>query len=56
LSVPCFLIIGFDIKSRREKQWLTVEKNINSPEGTLITADDFEEEEKVQEDDYVYAT
>jgi hypothetical protein len=59
LSVPYLLMVGFDIQSKRKrKEWITVErKSDDFLEDFPITEEDFfEEEEKAQEDEYVYAT
>ena len=58
LSIPYLLMTGFDIRGKRKKEkWLKVESESNdSPEDALITEDDFEEEEKTQEEEWVYPT
>lgn len=55
LSLPYFLMIGFDIRGRQKKEkWVKVEKveseTNDFPEYTFIVEDDLKEEEKTQEE------
>jgi hypothetical protein len=60
LSLPYFLMLGFDIRGKRKKEkWVKVESESESetddfPEDTFIMEDDFKEEEKTQEEVQVY--
>ena len=47
---------GFDIRGRRKqkKEIFEMEPD-DSPEDAFITEDDFEEEEKAQEEEWIYA-
>jgi len=60
LSLPYFLMLGFDIRGKRKNEkWLKVESESESetddfPEDAFIMEDDFKEEEKTQEEVQVY--
>ena len=60
LSLPYFLMLGFDIRGKRKNEkWLKVESESESetddfPEDAFIMEDDFKEEEKTQEEENVY--
>ena len=59
LSLPYFLMLGFDIRGKRKKEkWVKIEKveceTDDFPEDTSIVEDDFEEEEKIQEEEQIY--
>jgi hypothetical protein len=57
LSIPYLLMTGFDIRGRRKQKKEIIEMEPDdSPEDVFITEDDFEEEEKVQEEEWIYAT
>jgi len=57
LSLPYLLMMGFDIRGRRKqkKEILETEPE-DSSEDASIAEDDFEEEEKAQEEEWIYAT
>ena len=56
LSLPYFLMLGFDIRGKRKNEnWVKVESETDDfPEDTFIVEDDFKEEEKTQEEEQVY--
>lgn len=57
LSIPYILMTGFDIRSRRKQKREIIETEPEDlPEDAFITEDDFEEEEKVQEEEWIYPT
>ncbi|UCC57597.1 MAG: hypothetical protein JSW14_04235 [Candidatus Bathyarchaeum sp.] len=56
LSIPYLLMTGFDIRGRRKRKKEIIETEPDdSPEDAFITEDDFEEEEKAQEEEWIYA-
>jgi len=56
LSLPYFLMIGFDIRSKRRlRNEVAFEIETNDfPEDTFIVEEDFREEEKIQEEEYIF--
>jgi len=58
LSLPYLLMMGFDIRGRRkQKREIKIEREPDDfPEDAFIAEDDFEEEEKAQEEECIYAT
>jgi hypothetical protein len=57
LSVPYFIMLGFDLRGKRKSQKikaLTRETN-DFPEDTFLVEEDFNEEEKIQEPELVYS-
>lgn len=56
LSLPYLLMMGFDISGKRKKQrLLRVESKTNDfPQDTFILEDEFDEEEKTQEEEWIY--
>ncbi|MCJ7614457.1 hypothetical protein MUO71_06830 [Candidatus Bathyarchaeota archaeon] len=56
LSIPYLLMVGFDIRSKRKKEkWLNLKKEGNDfPEDAFILEDDFNEKEKIQEEELAY--
>jgi len=56
LSLPYFLMLGFDIRGKRKNEnWVKVESETDDfPEDAFIVEDDFKEEEKTQEEEQLY--
>ncbi|MEJ2272334.1 MAG: hypothetical protein P8X91_07625 [Candidatus Bathyarchaeota archaeon] len=57
MSVPYFIMLGFDLRGKRKSQKikaLTRETN-DFPEDTFLVEEDFNEEEKIQEPELVYS-
>ena len=56
LSLPYFMMIGFDIRSKRKRENAkAIQRETNDfPEDTFVVENDFEEYEKTQEEDRVY--
>jgi len=57
LSIPYLLMLGFDIRGKRKVQKVkAVERETNDfPEDTFLMEEDFTEEEKIQEEEFVYS-
>jgi hypothetical protein len=57
LSIPYLLMVGFDIRGKRKVEKVkAVERETNDyPEDTFLIEDDFAEEEKTQEEEFVYS-
>jgi hypothetical protein len=56
LSLPYFLMVGFDIRSKRKKEeWLNLKTESNDfPEDVFVLEDDVIEKEKTQEEEQPY--